>query len=291
MRSEKEMTELILRTAREDERIRGVILEGSRVNPAAPKDIFQDYDVVYAVNETRSFREDAAWIDRFGARLYMQYPEDGVLYPHDRENCYGWLIQFRDGNRLDLHVCTPQSEEIRGLYADKMHRVLLDKDGRLPAPETVSDAAYRIRKPDEREFACVCNEFWWCTNNLAKGLWRGEIPYVMDMLNFNVRPMLTRMLEWKAGISTGFAVSAGKSGKYLYRYLPTETWRRYLTGYPAVRAGEIWDAVFLLCDLMDETSREVAGSLGFALNREEAAAARSYLAHVRDLPKDAKEIY
>ena len=130
MRSEKEMTELILRTAREDERIRGVILEGSRVNPAAPKDIFQDYDVVYAVNETRSFREDAAWIDRFGARLYMQYPEDGVLYPHDRENCYGWLIQFRDGNRLDLHVCTPQSEEIRGLYADKMHRVLLDKDGR-----------------------------------------------------------------------------------------------------------------------------------------------------------------
>ena len=46
MRSEKEMYELILRIAREDERIRAVYMNGSRTNSNAPKDIFQRGDEI-----------------------------------------------------------------------------------------------------------------------------------------------------------------------------------------------------------------------------------------------------
>lgn len=52
MRSEKEMLDLIINTANEDPRIRAAYLEGSRVNPTVQADIFQDYDVVYVVEET-----------------------------------------------------------------------------------------------------------------------------------------------------------------------------------------------------------------------------------------------
>lgn len=45
MRTEKEMYDLILNIANNDERIRAVYLNGSRTNPNVPKDIFQDYDV------------------------------------------------------------------------------------------------------------------------------------------------------------------------------------------------------------------------------------------------------
>lgn len=51
MRSEQEMYELIIGTARADERIRAVYINGSRTDKNAPKDIFQDYDIVYAVCE------------------------------------------------------------------------------------------------------------------------------------------------------------------------------------------------------------------------------------------------
>ena len=81
MRGEKEMMDLIRRTAEEDERIRGAYLGGSRCNANSQRDIFQDYDVAYLVGETDSFQKDPHWIDRFGERLYMQYPEDGVYYP------------------------------------------------------------------------------------------------------------------------------------------------------------------------------------------------------------------
>lgn len=45
MRSEQEMYELIIGTARADERIRAVYMNGSRTDKSAPKDIFQDYDM------------------------------------------------------------------------------------------------------------------------------------------------------------------------------------------------------------------------------------------------------
>ena len=76
MRSEQEMYELIIGTARADERIRAVYMNGSRTDKNAPKDIFQDYDIVYAVRETKPFYEDKHWIDRFGERLYMQCPDE-----------------------------------------------------------------------------------------------------------------------------------------------------------------------------------------------------------------------
>ncbi len=63
MRSEEQMLNLIVETARADARIRAAFLQGSRTNPNAPRDIFQDYDVIYVVDETRPFREDRRWID------------------------------------------------------------------------------------------------------------------------------------------------------------------------------------------------------------------------------------
>ena len=62
MRSEAEMYDLILRIANEDSRIRAVYMNGSRTNKNVPKDLFQDYDVVYVVTETKSFIEDKEWI-------------------------------------------------------------------------------------------------------------------------------------------------------------------------------------------------------------------------------------
>ena len=49
MRTEQEMMDLILNIANADERIRGVMLGGSRANTSVPKDCYQDYDISFAV--------------------------------------------------------------------------------------------------------------------------------------------------------------------------------------------------------------------------------------------------
>lgn len=290
MRSEKEMFDLILRIAKEDERIRAVYMNGSRTNHRVPKDIFQDYDIVYVVTDTEPFIQNKRWIDRFGERLFMQYPDESPDWPSDKENFYGWLMQFADGNRIDLHVesITHAKENI---LCDKLCKILLDKDGLLPAIPESTDEDYRVARPTGKQYLCTCNEFWWCLDNVAKGLWRKEIPYVQDMLNFVIRKQLEKVLSWKIGIDTDFSVSTGKSGKYMYQWLSEEEWQAYLNTYAAGDVESCWNAVEIMCELFETTAVWVGERLGYAYNLEEGRNCRSFLRHVRELPEDAETIY
>ncbi|WP_371925950.1 aminoglycoside 6-adenylyltransferase [Halobacillus sp. A5] len=79
MRREQEMMKLIINIAKEDERIRAAYMNGSRTNPNVPKDIFQDYDIVYVVKETKPFIEDKGWIHNFGDILIFQEPDKKIV--------------------------------------------------------------------------------------------------------------------------------------------------------------------------------------------------------------------
>lgn len=293
MRSEQEMLDLILDTARADERIRAVYMNGSRTNPNAPRDLFQDYDIVYVVRETAPFFADPAWIDRFGERLYMQLPEQtGLLlgYEADLKNCYGWLMQFADGNRLDLHVQSiPYAQKV--IREDRLCKILLDKDGLLPPMPAATDADFWVQRPNSALFAAVCNEFWWCLNNVAKGLWREEIPYVQEMLHTVERPQLVQMLAWKIGQEHNFSVSIGKFGKYLSKFLNQADWEAFLATYAGAHLESLWAATLAMCGLFDRTARAVAKNAVFLYDEKEAANSLCFLLHVRDLPKNAAEIY
>ena len=287
MRTEAEMISLIKDIAFKEENIRAAYIEGSRTNPNAPEDIFQDYDIVYIVTTTKPFREDKEWINNFGKILYMHYPEDNVFYPSDVENCYGWQIQFADGNRMDLHVCTREN----ALANLELYQILVDKDGIVPYPQETTDERYWVKEPREIEFKCTCSDFWWCLNNVAKGLWRNELPYAMDMINFVLRPHLKRLLEWKLGIENNFSVSAGKSGKYFKKYLQEETYRQFLATYSIAEIESIWNSVFEMCDLFQSTAVELSKKQKFVYDFEQAENSLHFLQHVRKLPANAKEIY
>lgn len=291
MRSEKEMMELILEVARRDERVRGVYMNGSRTNPHAPRDVFQDYDIVYVVKETATFIADEAWIDCFGERLYMQMPEkhDRLLGKEsDWENCYGYLMQLADGNRIDLHLVTLEYA-VKDMLHDRLCISLLDKDGTLPAIPEASDEDHWVQKPSEVEYFCCCNEFWWMLNSVGKGLWRGEITYVMDMLNLHTRLQLLKVLSWYVGMQHDFSCSVGKAGKYLNRYLSKENYDRLIQTYPQGEAEAIWKAVFGMCDFFEEIAKQVGETLGYAYPEKDANGSRLFLKCTYELPRDAQQ--
>ena len=286
MRTEEEMYRLIIHTAEEDPRIRAVYMNGSRTNPHAPRDLFQDYDIVYVVRETASFIASPGWVSVFGEIAYLQCPDAVDLslgYEVDFENHYGYLMQFEDGVRIDLTLQKLDFAK-KVILEYKLCRVLLDKDGLLPPVPASTDEDYRVKKPTEAAFLASANEFWWCTNNLAKGLWRDELPYVEDMANLYVRPQLMKMLSWKVGILTDFSFSVGKSGKYLKYRLPEEDYTRYLATYFAADADQAWESIFAMTALFEETALWVADKLGFSYHLAEGRAAQKHLRFAKDLP-------
>ena len=46
--------DLILETARQDSRVLAAYLKGSRANENVPKDVYQDFDIMYVVKEVES---------------------------------------------------------------------------------------------------------------------------------------------------------------------------------------------------------------------------------------------
>ena len=290
MRSEKEMMDKIIEVAEKDERVRGVYMNGSRTNPNAPRDIFQDYDIVYVVTEISSFREDRGWIDVFGRRLYMQYPDDMPMpwEEIDTENSYGYLMQLADGNRIDLRLAT-MDFALKDIREDRLCRILLDKDEALPGIPRSTDEDHWVKRPGEKEYLNCCNEFWWMQNSIGKGIWRGEIPYAMDMLNLHGRPELMKMLAWYAGMNRNFTCSVGKCGKYLDKFLTKGEYQRLMETYPGAEEEAMWRSVRAMCDLFDETARKVGDGLGYTYNGKEAHNSRLYLDCTYETPRGAKE--
>ena len=117
MRSEQEMYELILGFAKADERVRAVILNGSRANPNAPKDKYQDFDIVYVVRNFSSFTADHGWIDVCGERLMLQMPE--AMRDPSGAGHFNWMMLFGDGNRLDLTLVPIEKPELIGRDSER----------------------------------------------------------------------------------------------------------------------------------------------------------------------------
>ena len=72
MRTETEMLDVILQTAKTLQ-VEAVAMSGSRTDTKAPKDEFQDYDVVYVVDDLDTLTSNLAWLDQFGARIIEQH--------------------------------------------------------------------------------------------------------------------------------------------------------------------------------------------------------------------------
>jgi aminoglycoside 6-adenylyltransferase len=272
------MIDLILQTAQKDDRIRAVTLNGSRANPSAPRDKYQDYDIVYFVRDLPSFLNEPTWIDLFGKRIMLQRPETMREPIGDGRMTY--LMLFEDGTRIDLTLI-PLEKLDELLERDSETIPLLDKDGILPHFPTASDSDYHIKPPSKLDYECTCNNFWWCCQNVAKGICRDELPYALGMLNDILRVELHRAIEWRIGIDTNFGASAGKMGKYYGRYLSDRHFGMYKVTYPAARAASIWNALFVMCDLFRELAVEAGAHLGFEYPSRDDAGMTAYLEALR----------
>ncbi|MBD1381839.1 aminoglycoside 6-adenylyltransferase [Metabacillus arenae] len=289
MRSEQEILDLVLDVAMRDKRIRAVGMNGSRVNPNVPKDPFRDYDIVYLVNDMQSFISDPNWIHVFGDRIILQTPENMAMFPAELGGRFSYLMLFTDGNRIDL-ILAPIEEKDEYCKEDGLTVILMDKDNSLPLIPPPTDKEYWVKRPSAEFFADCCNEFWWVSTYVAKGLWRREILYAYDHLNL-VRSMLIKMVEWKVGIDTNFSLSIGKNGKYLDRYVDKPLWGKILMTYPSGDYENSWNALFGMTDIFEQTAIYVSEKLNFEYRYEEAERVKKYLKHVQSLPSDAVSIY
>lgn len=289
MRTEQQMLDLILQTAHQDDRVRAVLMNGSRVNPNVPRDPFQDFDIIFLVTDVASFKADADWHKRFGEIMILQLPEGMRDPPAEGSDEWVYLMQFTDGNRIDL--CLHPVDRLSEVLGDSLTLVLLDKDGLIPPLPPPNESSYLPQPPTAKQFADCCNEFWWCSPYVAKGLWRGQITYAKAILDEFIRPQLMKMLAWYVGVRTGFSRSPGYLGKNLQGFLEPDLWALLLATYSDADSEHTWAALSAMGDLFRRVATVVADHFGFAYPSADDERVSAHLRHVRSLSRDATEMY
>lgn len=282
MRTEKELFDLILQVARDDERIRAVILNGSRANPHALRDMWQDYDVQYIVSDLVPFIDQPAWVEQFGDLLIMQMPDSMGDPPPASFDHFAYLMQFADGTRIDLTLLTMEAYQAR--TGDSLSLVLLDKDASLGTFPPPDERDYLPQPPTPKAFDDCCNEFWWVSPYVAKGLWRGEIPYARFMLDGIVRAQLMQLLVWYIGMRSDFQVNPGKQGRYFQRYLEPPLWQQLLRTYADAQVEHTWQALFAMAQLFRSVALQVAAHFKFAYPDADYLRVLDFLHQIRGTP-------
>jgi aminoglycoside 6-adenylyltransferase len=288
MRSEKEILDLVLRFANQDDNIRLVLMNGSRANPHAKKDPFQDYDIACVVRDVKPYWQNQAIPEYFGEIMILQTPDDMGDDPAD-ESHYAYLMQFMDGTRIDLSFhCFERLDQV---LSDTLTIVLLDKDALVTGLPPSNDSWYYPTPPTEKQFFDCCNEFWWLIPYVAKGLWRSELTYAKYCQDVYGRGQLMIMLTWYFGVQTQFKKSPGKFGKYLQGDLDPDLWGLLEQTYSGAETEHIWESLLAMGELFRRVGRQVADHFHYSYPDEEDAKVTAYIRHIRNLPKDAETIY
>jgi aminoglycoside 6-adenylyltransferase len=284
MRTESEVIDQLLQFAHADEKVRAVILNGSRVNPNVTKDIFCDYDLIFVVTEPRYYMDHQDWIGTFGELIMMQQNDIKT----DGENEYIFLMLFTDGVRIDLSF--RRAETVNEQIEDSLSKVLLDKDNVLKKFAPPSEESYITVKPSANEFHRNINNLLWCSTNAAKGLWRGELPYAKYMLDIIVRQNLMKLLSWYVGAEHNWVINLGSASKWLKDYLPEQLWHSFEYTFSGPASSDTWEALFTTIQLAKEVGQPLADKLNYEYPTHDHSKVLAYLERVRALPKDATEI-
>ena len=258
MRAETEMLDLILQTAKTLQ-VKAVAMSGSRTGTKAPKDEFQDYDVVYVVDDLDNLTSDLAWLDQFGKRIIEQH----VLLDHRRL----YLMLFEDGNRIDLTLC-PKDHIQEWVESEADFTVLEDTKG-LFVPYFPSPQRYWTSPATETNFVKSCNEFWWVSSYVVKGICRNQLIYATDHLYGICQQEFLKILAWQVASNRG-KVDIGKNYKYLFNYLPAEKKKEFSNLLDFSSIEKITQSLYATMKLFHQEAQSLAQKMGFNYDREVA---------------------
>lgn len=258
MRSETEMLDVILKTA-ETLQVEAVAMSGSRTNPKTLKDEFQDYDVVYLVENFEELISDLSWIDQFGKRII----EQEVRLGHSRL----FLMLFEDGNRIDLTLCP--KEHIQEWVDSEAGFTVLEDSEHLFEAYFQNLERFWIHQASETDFKNSCNEFWWVSAYVVKGICRKQVIYATDHLYGICQQELLKVLSWQVASARG-KVDIGKNYKYLFQYLPAEKEKEFSNLLDFSSIEKLSQSLLATMQLFHREAQRLAHKMGFDYDKEVA---------------------
>ena len=252
------MLSLLIKIAK-NLKVKAVALSGSRTDTKAPKDEFQDYDVVYVVDDFDNLTSDLSWLDYFGKRII----EQEVVLDHRRL----YLMLFEDGNRIDLTLCL--KDHIQEWVDSEAGFTVLEDPEHLFEPYSQNLERYWTSPASAIDFEKACNEFWWVSAYVVKGICRKQVIYATDHLYGICQQEFLKILAWQVASARG-KVDIGKNYKYLFQYLPAEKEKEFSNLLDFLSIEKLSQSLLATMKFFHQEAQSLAQAMGFDYDKEVA---------------------
>jgi aminoglycoside 6-adenylyltransferase len=164
-------------------------------------------------------------------------------------------------------------------WIDAGYQVLYDPDNVAGSMVPPYGRGYSGRPPSASQVRADIEEFWWEALVVSKELVREEpLAAAYSAESVMRHGLLRRMLEWRAGMETGWARPGGPYGRHVVEALPAHLVERAQSRVSAWAGEDGWAELYRLADLFAELSRSVAETVGAEYPEEIERRARVMLA-------------
>lgn len=202
----------IIHWAESEETIRAILLQGSRAREG-DFDEFSDYDLVLVCQDAAPYTKSDEWLERI-APVWVCVKEErklgGRAFPTR-------LVIFEGGVKVDFSFFPTNALD---LATREGGQVVLDKDHLL---RHLSDLP-KPKKPSEREFLRVVEEFWFEAYHVAITLKRGDL-WSVKFRSSAMHAFLLRMIEWDAEAGGDWERTSPPLGKKMQSWASPEIYR------------------------------------------------------------------
>ncbi|KXT90277.1 Aminoglycoside adenylyltransferase [Streptococcus oralis] len=139
----------------------------------------------------------------------------------------------------------------------------------LFVPYSPNPQRYLTSPASAIEFDKACNEFWWVSAYVVKGICRKQAIYATDHLYGICQQELLKVLAWRVAADKG-TIDIGKNYKYLFQYLPAEKEKEFSNLLDFSSVEKITQSLFSTMNLFHREAHILAQKVGFDYDKEVA---------------------
>lgn len=284
MKIREEELNSIIEWAKKNEDVRVLLLTSSLANPLAPVDQFSDLDIEFVFEKNTGYIPDKSWTLSFGNPIAMIEEDESCF---DTKHAMK-MVLYDDGVKVDFKLYSKskflketQQKELPEDW-DIGYKILVDKDGITKEMLKPTHQASIIKKPSEKVFQSVLNDFWWDTTYVAKCLTRDEIFYAKFMSETIIRTeYIIPLIQWYVASEHNWNITTNKHGRLFKKYLNSEIWAKTEQTFSGSKLEDNWNALFAMAELVSEMGTKLSEKLGYKYPNKLEKDIQKYLTEVK----------
>ncbi|MCI3937223.1 AadS family aminoglycoside 6-adenylyltransferase [Chryseobacterium aahli] len=284
MKIREEKLNSIIEWAERNEDVRVLLLTSSLANPLAPVDQFSDLDIEFVFEKNTGYISDKRWTLSFGNPIAMIEEDESCF---DNKHAMK-MVLYDDGVKVDFKLYSKskflketQQKELPEDW-DIGYKILVDKDGITKEMLKPTHQVSIIKKPSEKEFQSILNDFWWDTTYVVKCIARDEIFYAKFMSETIIRTeYLIPLIQWYIASEHNWNITTNKHGRLFKKYLNSEIWAKTEQTFSGSKLEDNWNALFAMAELFSEMGTKLSEKLGYKYPNKLEKDIRKYLNEVK----------